>query len=1692
MKDKKSEEKLEKYAGSHVCERSNELPIFDDCKSIIENQIVSVSSQSFHVLNDLPKLSLPALIPVQINIRTVRLHRNICGDFGFSIRRTQIPDKLGKLQAVTFVEPAKFRDGPPRPDDILYGLLPGDQLLRINGTSIEVFSRNDLSALLEHCGPTIELTVKAAPELAELCVRNETNHSAVSDSLLLPTTPNYHDDMGTPENERCWLIHKNGFTLARLLETLSDGRMKIRVMNLEMDVDVTDIDKANPSSLDRAKDLISLRYINETSVLHVLRQRYGSNLFYTYIGPRNMIYLAPEDPMITKAVSFFKGCRRQQMPPHIYSASQQAYRALQMSGKNQSIILSGASGSGKTMLMQNICRYFCEVAGWTKVLSYNVISSALFVLESFGNCSTKASKSSTRFLMMFSLSFDAVASLKNAFVQTFLLEKFRINRCIADGDVFHVIRYFLEGPGADLMRPFQKFKSTEIASTESQMKWSKLMDSFTALDFTDNEKNAITSTLTAIIHLICAEATQGDASRSQFIRLQHAAEAAASLGLEVEHLASVVFRNSLLQTSSNNPVSRISLSTRNQTGQEALNRFIACLYKELFVAVTRLVNRRLGGGGSTSLSTITIIDYPGNDFGSFIPDEVHVRGLNDFLYNYVNERFAELYYDMCFIEPLERQKREQVEAHIEQTQSSPHEICRLIDQRQQLSNCVDIELRSTEKRGLLCILDEEALFPAATDDSFFERIFVHLGDSHLIRRGTRPLTFVLRHGLGNSAVTYSVEGWIKTAQSGYTDSSLAQLLCSSNKSIIRNLFVPIIDPLADNTSLKVRKATQTIRFDAAGIHMVSGFFADFCFHLDYILSCVRKTAGLHFVHCIRPLSVVDVHMQSDELLNVNYVRNQLRYLSLVDSTRAVSQGYPEQIPYKYFRCRFQCLLTEKNICHEYIDDRTVSGKILKQCGAFPHRYRLGLSQVLLRSDLLDELEERRELCLNGLIEHFQQVCRKYLAMRWLSKRRVQEIAIRCIQRNGRAYAKVREWLWWRLYIRVLPLLVATRSDRENRELELELDAKENKIQELRTAKNRLEARLAELEHLLALERGNTQAVNDALEGEVEHRLQTEKQMLIMQQRLNDSRDDSHLSSSCSSHSRLDANVHLDSKIKEWQKEIAALKESDSVQRLRAQKAIQQLKDVENELKDLRAKNCALEEKYANFDVDLKAAKDYGEKEKQGRTKAEHEREEAICNNERRFVELQNLKAENGDLRQSVAKLRKELQEVSEIKECWTGSELNTLRQAKNSLELKCAEQEEELGELTAKMKNLEHTLTRLEITAERNRVDRARDLEVKDNEIDELRSQYQRRIRAFEEQVAELQDTNSSLVKQNRILEARTRDIDNYSISLETSSGHYKRDLKRALALLRDTQKALAHERENYMSQSVLSQLQEQVMDAEAAKLSALRGRHSLENELSEIRAQLEAALTAKNSAENKALILLKEKSSALALVEEQDEQVRILLKKYKAAVQQSAVDSIKIADQLEQIAELQEDREKLREQLNDVSSSLEYHQQHSVDKHKLLLAEQKIRDLESKLELEICQKVRIEALMIKANDEVESLNDQILEFKSLHEKDLNINQKLRKDVSMLQDQLEDLRKKEMDLVHQCSQSVMKYEKMEMENHNLVRDLQCAKKRIDDLQNALSSTLSDVEDGSENEDLVLIRNGSLTGFGHGLGHFEVL
>lgn len=67
----------------------------------------------------------------------------------------------------------------------------------------------------------------------------------------------------------------------------------------------------------------------------------------------------------------FKGCRREDMAPHIYAVAQTAYRAMLMSRQDQSIVLLGSSGSGKTTSFQHLVQYLATIAGTsgTKVFS---------------------------------------------------------------------------------------------------------------------------------------------------------------------------------------------------------------------------------------------------------------------------------------------------------------------------------------------------------------------------------------------------------------------------------------------------------------------------------------------------------------------------------------------------------------------------------------------------------------------------------------------------------------------------------------------------------------------------------------------------------------------------------------------------------------------------------------------------------------------------------------------------------------------------------------------------------------------------------------------------------------------------------------------------------------------------------------------------------------------------------------------------------------------------------------------------------------------------------------------------------------------------------------------------------------------------------------------------------------------------
>ncbi|KAK6055665.1 hypothetical protein COOONC_06830 [Cooperia oncophora] len=165
---------------------------------------------------------------------------------------------------------------------------------------------------------------------------------------------------------------------------------------------------------------------------------------------------------------------------------------------------------------------------------------------------------------------------------------------------------------------------------------------------------------------------------------------------------------------------------------------------------------------------------------------------------------------------------------------SPCPLTRLLDQRQQLLSCTDIDRRSEEKRGLFAILEEESMFPGATDESLLERIFVHLGDeSRLIHRASRPLQFVLEHAMSCYPSKYDVTGWVKQAQPCESAAAARPLLIQSKSPQLATIFGASLP----NDSSKLRRATQAAQFELNARRSTSGFFANISSQIVSLRDC---------------------------------------------------------------------------------------------------------------------------------------------------------------------------------------------------------------------------------------------------------------------------------------------------------------------------------------------------------------------------------------------------------------------------------------------------------------------------------------------------------------------------------------------------------------------------------------------------------------------------------------------------------------------------------------------------------------------------------------------------------------------------------------------------------------------------------------------------------------------------------------
>ncbi|XP_068765635.1 unconventional myosin-XVIIIa isoform X14 [Struthio camelus] len=1786
-------------------------------------------------------LRLPAVVPPQPPVpRQLELQRRNTGDFGFSLRRTTMLDRGADGQVyrrvVHFAEPGAGTK------DLALGLVPGDRLVEINGRNVESKSRDEIVEMIRQSGETVQLKVQPILELSELSrcwLRGgEGARRAAWDLDPAASAPGQvpyprgpeppaAGDLAPPavcrwaglcarascwsakteeqiaaeeawyETDKVWLVHKDGFSLASQLRTdeanlLPEGKVKVKLDHdgAVLEVDEDDVEKANPPSCDRAEDLASLVYLNESSVLHTLRQRYGGNLVHTYAGATMVIVNPLSSPSMysEKVMHMFKGCRREDMSPHIYAVAQAAYRSMLMSRQDQAVVLLGSSGSGKTTNCQHLVQYLATIAGSTgKVFSAEKWQALYTILEAFGNSSTSMNGNATRFSQIISLDFDQAGQVASASVQTLLLEKLRVARRPANEATFNVFYYLLACSDNALRTELHfnhlaennVFGIVPLSKPEEKQKatqqFNKLQAAMKVMGISGDEQKAFWLVLGAIYHLGAAGATKDadEAGRKQFARHEWAQKAAYLLGCSLEELSSSIFKHQpkgSLQRSTSFRQGPEDTGLGDGTGPklsalECLEGMAAGLYSELFTLLISLLNRALKSS-QHSLCSVTVVDTPGAQ-NPALAGQSRGATFEELCHNYAQERLQLLFHQRTFAQELERYKEENIELALADTEPSTPGSVATVDQPSHQA-LVRSLARTDEARGLLWLLEEEALQPGGTEDTLLERLFSYYGPQEGSNKGHDPLLpsdkprhFFLGHSSGTNWVEYDATGWLNHVKHNPASQNASVLLQESQKKIISNLFAGragsalvlsgSVAGLEGGSQLALRRATSMRKTFTTGVAAVKkkSLCIQVKLQVDALIDSIKKSK-MHFVHCFLPkaegaggdprglpsrrvsgseLDLPAEHCEAGLMqLDVPLLRAQLRGSRLLDALRMYRQGYPDHMVFAEFRRRFDVLaphLTKKH-GRNYIvvDEKRAVEELLESLDLEKSSYHMGLSRVFFRAGCLARLEEQRDEQTSKNITLFQAACRGFLARQLFKKRKIQDLAIRCVQKNIKKNKGVKGWPWWKLFTTVRPLIEVQLTedqirgkDEEIQQLKGKLEKVEKERNELRLLSDRLESRITELTSELTDERNTGESASQLLDAETAERLRAEKEMKDLQAKYDalkkqmESMEMEVMEARLIRAAELNGELDDDDAGGEWRlKYERAVREIDfTKKRLQqeledkleleqqgkrqlerrltdlqadseeSQRALQQLKkkcqrlaselqDTKLHLEGQQGRNHDLEKKQRRFDGELSQAHEEAQRERLQREKLSREKDVLVAEVFGLKQLLEDRDSDIAGLTQKVEALEAELQDISS-QESKDEASLAKVKKQLRDLEAKVKDQEEELDEQAGTIQMLEQAKLRLEMEMERLRQTHAKEVESRDEEVEEIRQSCQKKLKQMEVQLEEEYEDKQKVLREKRELESKLSAVSEQvnQRDFETEK-RLRRDLKRTKALLADAQIMLDHLKNNAPSKREIAQLKNQLEESEFTCAAAVKARKSMEVEIEDLHLQIDDLSKAKAALEEQLSRLQREKNEVQSRLEEDQEDMNELMKKHKAAVAQASRDLAQMNDLQAQLEDVGKEKQELQEKLQALQSQLEFLEQSMVDKSLVSRQEAKIRELETRLEFERTQVKRLESLATRLKENLEKLTEERDQRAAAESREKEQNKRLQRQLRDVKEEMGELAKKEAEASRKKHELEMDLESLEAANQSLQSDLKLAFKRIGDLQAAIEDEM----ESDSNEDLI--------------------
>ncbi|KTW30988.1 uncharacterized protein T551_01540 [Pneumocystis jirovecii RU7] len=898
-------------------------------------------------------------------------------------------------------------------------------------------------------------------------------------------------------------------------------------------VKINDVDRVNPPKFDKVDDMAELTYLNEASVVNNLNLRYSSRLIYTYSG-LFLVAVNPYKPLpiyTDDYINMYRNSKRCDSKPHIYAITDLAFHNMLEMRENQSILITGESGAGKTENTKKVIQYLTAVAT-SQSNKHNLknlerkILQANYILEAFGNAQTIRNNNSSRFGKFIRIEFNSKGQISGANIDWYLLEKSRVTQQNASERNYHIFYQLLAGASKELKKKL--FLENSINNFVFLKNGAKSIDgvddafNFSLLKAKDEQYN-ILKLIASILHLGNLKVVSDRSEQAKLLNLDQVERLCYLLGIPVSE-----FTKALLCPKVKAGREWVANARSSQQVIYSLEALAKSLYERAFGNLVEKINSTMDKN-STKMHFIGVLDIAGFEI-------FQVNSFEQLCINYTNEKLQQFFNHHMFILEQEEYARENID-------------WKFIDFGHDLQPTIDL-IEKTNPIGVLSCLDEECVIPKGTDKTFTEKLDYIWRDKSPKYKPSKfsGEAFILKHYAAD--VEYSTTGWLDKNKDPLNE-NIARILAYSNDKYIANLFLDF----SEDIDLSPRKTI-----------VKKGLFRTVAQrHKEQLASLIKQleSTQAHFVRCILPNQ-----FKKPFIFNCPLVLDQLRCNGVLEGIRIARTGFPNRLLFSEFRQRYGVLTP--CLSNDYMDGRKTVKLMLEKLDIDISNYKIGLSKVFFKAGILAELEDRRDFCLQNIFTQLQAISKGYIQRKIISKKFFRYNATCIIQKNLMIYLDLCQSPWWKLFFKMKPLLNATFIDDQLRKKNEEIEnlSKIIKNEALTKKKLLLEKQTAE-EQKLKLEETLQNERALALDKE-EILKRTQEREAKLSEQLRDAIEDlDRLEAQCDD--LLAVKKKVDIQAEKWRIELQ--NGSILISKLEEEK-----RDLINHIRDLEAKNNILSEK----------------------------------------------------------------------------------------------------------------------------------------------------------------------------------------------------------------------------------------------------------------------------------------------------------------------------------------------------------------------------------------------------------------------------------------------------------------------------------------------------------------------------------